>query len=291
MSITYEEAVADRKKVKQQYTRNATTLNSYIFAQLYKTDVIALHAEIQVIAGEVLAANAIVIEVATEDAQVRAERWNADFEADHKAISDRVFEYIAPPVPNHSSTQLSTGSFTEEDDQESNHFSEIPQSPTRAARTSDDRRPDSPITNSPHATLLHQVANYPTLNRVEDEKPHFSETRQSMLIRRLPKTQIQPIDGNPMNWALFSNVFQTFVHNVLEHDSDRLTILKELLTPRVRQTIARFLFNPPLYSKAWETLERKYGNPALIIEAAHAAIDALSFLEGLRLCRFETFLE
>ena len=30
MSITYEEAVADRKKVKQQYTRNATTLNSYI---------------------------------------------------------------------------------------------------------------------------------------------------------------------------------------------------------------------------------------------------------------------
>ena len=48
-------------------------------------------------------------------------------------------------------------------------------------------------------------------------------------------------------------------------------------TPSVRQTIARFLFNPSLYSKAWETLERKYGNPALIIEAAHAAIDALPF--------------
>ena len=77
--------------------------------------------------------------------------------------------------------------------------------------------------------------------------------------------------------GLFSNVFQTSVHNVLEHDSDRLTILKELLTPSVRQTIARFLFNPSLYSKAWETLERNYGNPALIIEAAHAAIDALPF--------------
>ena len=165
--------------------------------------IIALHAEMQVIAEQVLAANGIVIEVATEDALVRAERWNADFEADHKAISDRVFEYIAPPVPNNSSPQLSTGSFTEEDDQESNHFSEIPQSPTRAARTSDDRRPDSPITNSPHATVLHHVGNYPTLNRVEDGKPHFSETRQSMLIRRLPKTQIQPIDGNPMNWPVF----------------------------------------------------------------------------------------
>ena len=163
MSITYEEAVADRKKVKQQYTRNATTLNSYIFAQLSKTDVIALHAEMQVIAEEVLDANAIVCEVATEDALVRAERWNADFEADHKAISNRVFEYIAPPVPNHSPTQLSTGSVTEEN-RESNHFPEIPQTPTRAARTSDDRRPDSPIKDSPHAMVLHHVGNYPTLN-------------------------------------------------------------------------------------------------------------------------------
>lgn len=104
------------------------------------------------------------------------------------------------------------------------------------------------ITDSPQATVLHHVENYPTLSRVEDGKPHFSETRQSMLIRRLPKTQIQPFDGNPMNWPLFSNVFQTSVHNVLEHDSDRLTLLKELLTPRVRQTIARFLFNPSLKS-------------------------------------------
>ena len=148
MSITYEEAVADRKKVKQQYTRKAKTLTSYMFAQLSKKDVIALHAEMQVIAEEVLDANAIVCEVGTEDALVRAERWNADFEADHKAIFDRVFKYIAPPVPNNSSPQLSTGSFTEEDYQESNHVSEIPQSPTRAVRTSDDRRPDSPITDS-----------------------------------------------------------------------------------------------------------------------------------------------
>ena len=169
MSITYEEAVADRKKVKQQYTRKAKTLTSYMFAQLSKKDVIALHAEMQVIAEEVLDANAIVCEVGTEDALVRAERWNADFEADHKAIFDRVFKYIAPPVPNNSSPQLSTGSFTEEDYQESNHVSEIPQSPTRAARTSDDKRPDSPITDSPHATVLHHVGNYPNLSRVESE--------------------------------------------------------------------------------------------------------------------------
>ena len=113
----------------------------------------------KVLAEEILAANSFVIEVATEDALVRAERWNGVFEEDQKAIFDRLFEYFAPPVPNHSSTHLSNGSFTEED-QESNHFSVIPQSPTRAARTSDDRRPDSPITDSacdgttPHWKLL-----------------------------------------------------------------------------------------------------------------------------------------
>lgn len=45
MSITYDEAVADRKKIKQQFTRNATALTNYMFAQLSKKDVIAIHAE------------------------------------------------------------------------------------------------------------------------------------------------------------------------------------------------------------------------------------------------------
>ena len=67
MSITYDEAVADRNKIKQQFTRNATALTNYMFAQLSKKDVIAIHAELQVIAEEVLAANAIVIGVATEE--------------------------------------------------------------------------------------------------------------------------------------------------------------------------------------------------------------------------------
>ena len=99
------------------------------------------------------------------------------------------------------------------------------------------------------------------------------------MIRRMPKTQIQPFDGNPMNWPLFSNVFQTSVHNVFEHDSDRLTLLKVLLTFRVRQTIARFLFNSSLKSvgnvgkKLWKS------SSIIIIEAAHAAIDALPFLK------------
>ena len=68
----YEKTFADQKKVNQQYTRNATTLTSYMFAQLSKKDVITLHAGMQVIAEEVLAANAIVIEMTTGNA--RAER-------------------------------------------------------------------------------------------------------------------------------------------------------------------------------------------------------------------------
>ena len=195
-----------------------------------------------------------------------------------------MFKYIAPPVPRNSSprrgSQSSAGGFTEEDDQENCHVCQenVPQSSTQVARTSDDRRPDSPIADSLHATAQRRVGNCPNLSRVADAQPYFSEIRQSMLARRLRlKTRIQPFDGNPMNWPLFSNDFQTSVHNVLEHDCDRLTTLRELLTPSVRQTIARFLFNPSFYSKAWETLERNDENPALIVEEVYAAIDALPF--------------
>ena len=66
-----------------------------------------------------------------------------------------------------------------------------------------------------------------------------------------------------MNWVLFSNAFKMSVHNVLENDSARLTILKELLTPSVRQPFARYYFNLSLNSEARETLERNYGNPSL----------------------------
>ena len=70
-----------------------------MFAQLNKKDVISLNAELQVIAEEVLAANAIVIGVATEDALNRTKNWNTEFKANFKEIYEPVFKYIAPPTP------------------------------------------------------------------------------------------------------------------------------------------------------------------------------------------------
>ena len=130
-----------------------------------------------------------------------------------------------------SSPQPNAGGFTEEDDQEDCHVPEILQSSIQGVHTSDDRRSDSPITNSSHVMALRHVGNYPNLSSEANAQPYFSEIRQSMFPRRLPKTRIQPFDGNPMNWPLFSYDFQVSVHNVIEHDSDRLTILRELLTP------------------------------------------------------------
>ena len=188
ISLTYDEAVVDRKKIKQQYTRHVTALICCMFAQLSKKDVISLRAELQVIAEEVLAANAIVIRVATEDALERTKNLNAEFEVNFKEISDRVFKFIAPPTPMNSSPQPNAGGFTEEDDQEDRHVPEILQSSIRDVRTSYDRRPDSPIANSSHAMTLRHVGNFPNLSREADAQPYFTETRQSMLARRLPKT-------------------------------------------------------------------------------------------------------
>lgn len=74
---------------------------------------------------------------------------------------------------------------------------------------------------------------------------------------------------------MFVKDFENSVHNVLDEDSERLTILQQLLSVDVRRHMARHLHDPALYQQAWNMLETRYGNPALIVEVSLAAKDAL----------------
>ena len=73
---------------------------------------------------------------------------------------------------------------------------------------------------------------------------------------------------------MFAKDFTNSVHNVLDDDNDRLTLLRELLLTYVRRSMARFLHDPALYQHAWRTLEMRYGNEALV-ETSLTGIDAL----------------
>ena len=59
---------------------------------------------------------------------------------------------------------------------------------------------------------------------------------------------------------MFVKDFENSVHNVLDEDSERLTILQQLLSVDVRRHMARHLHDPALYQQAWNMLETRYGN-------------------------------
>ena len=105
--------------------------------------------------------------------------------------------------------------------------------------------------------------------------PPVPEVRQSLMAKRLPPVRIQPFNGDPQNWPMFSSDFRSTVHEVLELDADRLTVLRELLSPELMKSMARYLFDPALYDKAWEALENNYGKEAQIVESSLSAIDML----------------
>uniref|UniRef100_A0A5S6QVS3 Uncharacterized protein n=1 Tax=Trichuris muris TaxID=70415 RepID=A0A5S6QVS3_TRIMR len=74
---------------------------------------------------------------------------------------------------------------------------------------------------------------------------------------------------------MFSSAFQQSVHSVLSSDADRLCILRELLAPEVRRSLAKYLYDPRLYNVAMEVLQRSYGDPQRLVHACLRSFTAL----------------
>lgn len=84
---------------------------------------------------------------------------------------------------------------------------------------------------------------------------------------RLPRIDIKPFDGNPKLWDMFILNFQTLVHDELPNDAQWLAILRELLTPNVRNSVAELLHDPMLYRTALIRLQEEYGHPYIVAQA------------------------
>ena len=84
------------------------------------------------------------------------------------------------------------------------------------------------------------------------------------MISLLPKHQITPFNGDPMEWPHFIAAFKDLVHDVVRSDSQRLSILRGLLTPEVRSEIGNTLTSPEMYWAFLEELEENYGHPHMV---------------------------
>uniref|UniRef100_A0A5S6QHU9 Peptidase A2 domain-containing protein n=1 Tax=Trichuris muris TaxID=70415 RepID=A0A5S6QHU9_TRIMR len=116
------------------------------------------------------------------------------------------------------------------------------------------------------------------LNRADDwiddfltlPEPVASHRAQgpSALLQQLPPAiAIEPFDGDPRKWDQFIGSFKALVHDVVSSDAQRIAILRQLLSPRLRASIAPSLYGPALYGQALADLRRLFGDPNLVIDA------------------------
>ena len=107
----------------------------------------------------------------------------------------------------------------------------------------------------------------------------------SWLASKLPRINLAPYDGDPRNWSHFIQNFKSLVHDVVPEDAQRIVFLKDYLAERVRNSVADSLRDPAHCRAALERLQRRYGNPQLIVRAH---VQALMQLTGPRDGDFES---
>ena len=83
----------------------------------------------------------------------------------------------------------------------------------------------------------------------------------------LPKLKLREFSGDAMEWPERSGLFQSTVRKNSLSNDEKLSNLKTLLTGAARRSVQCLGYSESMFNAAWTTLERKFGQPHLIISA------------------------
>ena len=108
---------------------------------------------------------------------------------------------------------------------------------------------------------------------------------------KLPKLKITPFKGTPTDWVRFENMFLTQVHKKPISAEEKYGYLLEMVSQKVRETIANFKPSDPGYKIAWERLKKEYGHPKLVISAHMDEIINLVPVKGSNYDKVQEFYE
>lgn len=78
---------------------------------------------------------------------------------------------------------------------------------------------------------------------------------------------MDPFDGDPRLFPDFISTFKAMIHDVVRSDAQRLSLLRTLLTKRVRDEVGSVLTSPDAYWTVLQRLEQCYGLPHLVTQA------------------------
>ena len=87
----------------------------------------------------------------------------------------------------------------------------------------------------------------------------------SAVNRTLPKLKLREYNGDPLDWPEWSGMFLSTVDRSTVSNDEKMTHLKTLLTGPAKRALAGVGYSGVMYNTAWKRLERKFGQPHLII--------------------------
>ncbi|KFD46217.1 hypothetical protein M513_12917 [Trichuris suis] len=100
---------------------------------------------------------------------------------------------------------------------------------------------------------------------------------------------MEKFDGDPKKWPAFIATFRALVHDVLPSDAQRLAVLGQLLSPKLRSGFAGYLADPNMYYELLRRLRRIYGDQHALAKASLAEIMSLAPLKSERVSELEDF--
>ena len=94
--------------------------------------------------------------------------------------------------------------------------------------------------------------------------------------RSLPKSKLREFDGNPLDWPEWSGMFLATVDSSSISKDEKMSHLKTLLTGKAKRAVNGLGYSGAMYDEAWNTLQRKFGQPHHIVSSQLAKIQNFS---------------
>uniref|UniRef100_A0A5S6Q4I5 Retrotransposon gag domain-containing protein n=1 Tax=Trichuris muris TaxID=70415 RepID=A0A5S6Q4I5_TRIMR len=102
-------------------------------------------------------------------------------------------------------------------------------------------------------------------------------------------SQIETFDGDTRKWPTFIANFRALVHETVRSDAQRMAILGQLLSPKLRNGFSGLLANPAMYQEVLRRLHRLYGDPKALAKVNLNDLMTLAPLRSEHTGDLETF--
>ena len=85
--------------------------------------------------------------------------------------------------------------------------------------------------------------------------------------RSLPKLKLREFDGNLLDWPEWSGMFLATAENSNISEDEKMSQPKTLLVERAKRAVNAMGYAGAKYDHAWNTLQRKFGQPHQIVSS------------------------